>query len=119
MNTTHPTVDDTEETHRADTLHPTELAECLAVAAPVPETTRDDATTNYRFRVQPLDGTPEPRFQLAVGLAEEKDSEMIPAHLSAFAGRCELQPAHSTEAAVQLELTGLLEWLRTRPSRWS
>jgi len=119
MNTTHTTGDAAEETHLADTLHPTELAECLAVAAPAPETARDEVTTNYRFRVQPLLGNAEPGFQLTVGMSEEKDSEMIPAHLSAFARRYALQRTHPTEAAVQLELTGLIEWLRTRPGRWS
>ena len=116
MNTTHTHGDDTIAT---TTPHATELAECLAVAAPLPETSRDEPTTNYRFRVQPLLGNAEPGFQLTVGMSEEKDSEMIPAHLSAFARRYALQRAHPTEAAVQLELTGLLEWLRTRPGRWS
>jgi hypothetical protein len=73
--------------------------------------------SNYRFRIQPLFGGIEPRFQLTVGMEEERDFEMIPAHRTAFAKQFPLQPAHPSQADVQLELTSLLEWLQTRQAR--
>ena len=73
--------------------------------------------SNYRFRIQPLFGGIEPRFQLTVGMEEEKDFEMIPVHRTAFAQRFRLQQAHPSQADVQLELTSLLEWLHSRQAR--
>jgi hypothetical protein len=73
--------------------------------------------SNYRFRIQPLFGGTEPRFQLTVGMEEERDFEMIPAHRTAFAQQFPLQPMHTSQADVQLELTSLLEWLRSRQER--
>ena len=73
--------------------------------------------SNYRFRIQPLFGGIEPRFQLTVGMEEEKDFEMIPVHRTAFAKQFPLLPAHPNQADVQLELTSLLEWLQARQDR--
>lgn len=68
----------------------------------------------YRFRIQPLFGRTEPCFQLTVGMAEDRDFELIPAHRAAFAQRFGLREFHSSQAEVQLELTSLLEWLAAR-----
>ena len=69
---------------------------------------------NYRFRIQPLFGGVEPCFRLVIGMAEDRDFEMIPAHLSAFAHRLSLKEFHQTEAEVQIELTNLLHLLEGR-----
>jgi hypothetical protein len=69
---------------------------------------------HYRFRVQPVRVGMKRFYQLRVGMEGERTFEYIPVHLSAFAERISLEPAHETEAGVQLELTELLAWLDTR-----
>lgn len=72
--------------------------------------------SNYRFRIQPLFGGAIPCFRLVIGMVDERDFEMIPAHRSAFAHRLPLKGFHPTEAEVQIELTCLLELLQNRNS---
>lgn len=69
---------------------------------------------HYRFRIQPIRVGAKRFYQLRVGMEGERTFEYIPVHLSAFSERLSLEPAHETEADVQLELSGLLEWMKTR-----
>lgn len=69
---------------------------------------------HYRFRIQPLRVGVKRCYQLRVGMEGERTFEYIPVHLSAFSERLSLEPAHETEAGVQLELSELLEWLDGR-----
>lgn len=71
---------------------------------------------HYRFRIQPVRVGLKRLYQLRVGMEGERTFEYIPVHLSAFSERLSLEPVHETEAEVQLELTGLLEWLDGRGS---
>ena len=72
---------------------------------------------NYRFLIQPLNRG-DSRFQLRVGMLDDRDAELVPAHRTAFAGRLHLEIAHPTVSDAQFELTGLLEWIETpRPGR--
>jgi hypothetical protein len=70
--------------------------------------------TNYRFHIRPLVGAAAPCFQLAVGMVDERDFELIPAHRSAFAHHLSLKQSHPTEADVQIELRALLAWISAR-----
>jgi hypothetical protein len=69
---------------------------------------------NYRFHIRPIVGTAVPCFQLVVGMAEERDVELIPAHRSAFGHHLALKQSHPTEADVQIELKALIDWLAAR-----
>lgn len=69
---------------------------------------------NYRFRIQPLFAGEDPYFRLTVGMAGERDFELIPIHCSAFAQLGDFGEYHSSPVDVQLELTALLEWLAER-----
>jgi hypothetical protein len=68
---------------------------------------------NYRFHIRPLVGA-VPCYQLTVGMIDERDIEMIPAHRTAFAHHLPLKQFHSSEADVQTELKALLEWISAR-----
>ena len=69
---------------------------------------------NYRFHIRPLVGAAVPCFQLAVGMVDERDFELIPAHRSAFGHHLHLKSSHPTEADVQIELQALIDWLAAR-----
>ena len=69
---------------------------------------------NYRFHIRPIVGTKAPSFQLAVGMVDERDVELIPAHRSAFGHQLPLKSSHPTEAEVQIELKALIDWLAAR-----
>jgi hypothetical protein len=75
-----------------------------------------DVQTSYRFRIQPLFGGAQPCFQLTIGMAGDRDFEMIPAHRSAFAWQIEIKEFHPTQADAQIELSTLLEWMHTHRS---
>ena len=51
------------------------------------------------------------RYQLRVGMTEDRDLECVPAYRTAFALRFALHESHATEYDAQLELSGLLEVL--------
>jgi len=71
---------------------------------------------NYRFHIRPIVGTAVPSYQLVVGMVEERDVELIPAHRSAFGHQLSLKSSHPTEADVQVELKALIDWLAARRS---
>ena len=51
------------------------------------------------------------RFQLRVGMKEDRDLECVPAYRTAFALRFPLKESHASEAEAQSELSALLELL--------
>lgn len=69
----------------------------------------------YRFSIRPITSGSDPGFELAVGMPEEKDEELVPINRTAFARRLAVQKFHRTEADVQAELQSVLDWLDSRP----
>lgn len=68
----------------------------------------------YRFAIRSITTANDTGFELLVGMPEEKDHELVPVNRTAFAQRLSLRAFHSSEAAVELELNALLEWLDAR-----
>ena len=69
---------------------------------------------HYRFSIRPIFGQTGARFEVMVGMIEERDNELIPLHRTAFAERFRLRQTHGSEAEVQQELDNLIEWLASR-----
>ena len=67
--------------------------------------------TNYRFWIYARRFGSKLRYQLRVGMSEDRDMECVPAYRTAFAQRLPLHESHVTEAEAQLELSALLEVL--------
>gem|GEM_PF-3302885 len=69
---------------------------------------------NYRFQIHRTKAGKGHQFQLKIGMDWGNATEFIPAHSSAFAGRLDLEDAHTTEVDASLELSRLLEWIDRR-----
>lgn len=71
-------------------------------------------TDSYCFAIRSITTANDSGFQLVVGMAGEKDHELVPVNRTAFAQRLPLRGFHACEADVELELNCLREWLDAR-----
>jgi len=74
-------------------------------------------TDSYRFAIRSITTANDAGFELAVGMAEEKDHELVSVSRTAFAQRLPLRGFHASEAEVEVELSRLVEWLEARDVR--